>query len=45
MRRIHKFFKYVIALIAKPKELAEAVNAASSPDELDEYVMRNRKCR
>ncbi len=38
MKRIKKFFTYVLFIFVYPKKLADMVNEANSPEELDELV-------
>ena len=38
MKKIIRFFTYFVNIISCPKKVAEAVNVASSPDELDKLI-------
>ena len=39
MKTIKIFITYIIKLISSPKEFSEALNKASSPEELDRLVL------
>ena len=42
-KKIKKFFTYCLYIIAAPKQFSDAINVASSSEELDELVCGGRK--
>ena len=38
LKKVKKFFTYCLYIIAAPKQLSDAINVASSPEELDELI-------
>ncbi len=38
MKKLRTFIMYAVTLLVRPKEAAAAVNAAETPEQLDEYI-------
>lgn len=39
LKKLHMFFAYCVVMFVRPKEAAEAINNAETPEQLDEYIM------